>query len=361
MFTASLGIFLLGLLAAAAGGFVGAAIGGNFAFVFTGLCVFFAWGVNVTPVGPALGIDPTIAFNYLAFGPFMGPHVAFAGGAAAAAYAAHKGYIESGKDITSPLAGLGRPSVLLVGAAFGMLGYLIQIGWSKVPWLGGHTDSVAMTVVTSAIIARLMFGNSAVGKASLLNTEKLRVGKKESGGFMGKWDTDDENKWLPYQETPAQFSTIGFFFGMLAAGAALMLAINFPSMAPNAATFGFAWGAVVILFLVNGFDMPVNHHITIIGGLGAVLFMPILAGKADLGFGYYASLKEMDSNTWLVACGALVIGGLAGWFSAMLAEVTQRLFYARGTTHIDPPAMAIWPSTVLLWVLASAMNFAGGF
>ena len=117
MFTASLGIFLLGLLAAAAGGFFGAAIGGNFAFALTGFCVLFAWGIAVTPVGSTLGIDPSIAFNYIAFGPFVGPHITFAAGAAAAAYAAHKGYIPSGKDATSPLAGLGRPSVLMVGSA----------------------------------------------------------------------------------------------------------------------------------------------------------------------------------------------------------------------------------------------------
>ena len=363
MFTASLGIFLLGLLCAAAGGFVGAAIGGNFAFALTGFSVLFAWGVNVTPVGAHLGIDPTVAFNYIAFGPFMGPHVAFAGGAAAAAYAAHKRYIESGKDATSPLAGLGKVDVLLVGAGFGMLGYLIQLGISKIPWLGGHTDSVALTVLLSAIIARLAFGNSAVGKASLFNTEKLRTDKKAHGGFMGKWDTDEDNAWLKYQETPAQFSAIGIFFGLAAAGVALMLAINFPAMAGNAATFAFGISAIIILFLIIGWDMPVQHHVTVSAGLAAVLFFPILAGKADQGLAYYATLKEtgMDSNAWLTAVGAILVGAFFGWVGALLAEVFQRLWYARGTTHIDPPASSIWLNTTLIWIAAGLFGFAGAW
>ena len=44
MFTTSVGVFVFGLLAAIAGGAVGAAIGGNYAFVLTGFCVLASWG-----------------------------------------------------------------------------------------------------------------------------------------------------------------------------------------------------------------------------------------------------------------------------------------------------------------------------
>ncbi len=44
MFTTSIGVFFFGLLAAIAGGAVGAAIGGNYAFVLTGFCVLASWG-----------------------------------------------------------------------------------------------------------------------------------------------------------------------------------------------------------------------------------------------------------------------------------------------------------------------------
>lgn len=361
MFTASLGIFLLGLIAAAAGGFFGAAIGGNFAFALTGFSVMFAWGIAVTPVGSTLGIDPSIAFNYIAFGPFMGPHVTFAAGAAAAAYAAHKGYIPSGKDATSPLAKLGRPSVLLVGSAFGVLGYLLQIGLSKVPWLGAHTDSVALTVLISAIIARLAFGNSAAGTASLFNPERFRKDKKAQGGFMGKWDTTDEYKWLPYQETPKQFSAIGIFFGLAAAGVSLMLAINFPMMAGSASSFVFGISAIIILFLIIGWDMPVQHHVTIVAGLAATLFFPILAGEGEKGFAYYLEIESMTNDLWYAAIGAMLVGAVFGWIGALLAEIFQRVWYARGTTHIDPPASSIWLNTTLAWIAASIFGFAGGF
>ncbi|MGA4508164.1 hypothetical protein ACQB6R_03925 [Propionibacteriaceae bacterium G1746] len=361
MFTASLGIFLLGLLLAAAGGFVGAAIGGNFAFALTGFCVLFAWGISVTPVGDALGIDPAIAFNYVAFGPFMGPHITFAAGAAAAAYAAHKRYIPTGKDATSPLAGLGKVDVLLVGSAFGILGYLVQIGLSKIPWFGSHTDSVALTVLLSALTHRLLFGTSAAGKASIFNTEKLRTAPKAKGGFMGKWDTDENNKWLPYQETPAQFSAIGIFFGLFAAGVSLMLAINFPTMAGSAQTFVFGISAIIVLFLILGWDMPVQHHVTITAGLAAVLFFPILAGEAGKGYAFYTGLETMDSGLWLTAIGAVLIGALFGWVGALLGEVFQRLWYARGTTHVDPPASSIWLNTTIIWIVASIAGFGGGF
>lgn len=153
MFTASLGVFLFGLLAAVAGGAVGAAIGGNYAFVLVGFCVLASWGIFAAT-------GSTFGFDYLAFGPFMGPHIAFAGGVAAAVYARYKGHMADGKDVNSPLAGLGRPAVLVVGAVFGVLGYLFQIGVSHVPWFGSHTDSIAFTVLCSGLLARIVFGGA---------------------------------------------------------------------------------------------------------------------------------------------------------------------------------------------------------
>ena len=73
MFTSDIAIFLLGLIAAIFGGYFGAAIGGNFAFTLTGFMILFSWGIFA--VG---GSD--IGFNYVAFGPVMGPHITFAAG-----------------------------------------------------------------------------------------------------------------------------------------------------------------------------------------------------------------------------------------------------------------------------------------
>ena len=82
--------------------------------------------------------------------------------------------------------------------------------------------------------------------------------------------------------------------------------------------------------------MPVQHHVTITAGLAAVLFLPVLAGD---GFKWGA---EWTSAMWLVAAGALLIAALFGMFAAFLAEFQSQLIHQRGTTHIDPPAMAIW-------------------
>ena len=66
MFTSDIAIFLLGLIAALFGGYFGAAIGGNFAFALTGFMILVSWGIFA-------GTGSDIGFNYLAFGPVMGP------------------------------------------------------------------------------------------------------------------------------------------------------------------------------------------------------------------------------------------------------------------------------------------------
>lgn len=332
MFTATLGIFLFGLIAALAGGFVGAAIGANYAFALTGISVLASWGIYVASGSPA-------GFNYLAFGPFMGPHIAFAGGVAAAAFAARRGYFPDGKDVSSPLAGLGRPSVLIVGAVFGALGYLAQIGITYIPWFGKHTDSVALTVFLSAVAARLAFGNT------LLNADKFN----DSPTFLGKIAPTEGKVWLDYQSKAGQYLSIGAFFGILGGGASIALATFFPGVAGLAQTFTFGISALIVLFLILGNKMPVQHHVTITAGLAAVTFLPILAGD---GFAW----GEWDSAMWLVAVGALAIAAVTGMVAAFLGELQARIFNNRGNTHIDPPAMAIWVTTTL--VLGSAGLFA---
>ncbi|HOQ53249.1 MAG TPA: hypothetical protein PLF56_06505, partial [Micropruina sp.] len=206
MFTSDIVIFLLGLIAAIFGGYFGAAIGGNFAFTLTGFMILFSWGIFA--VG---GSD--IGFNYVAFGPVMGPHITFAAGVAGAAYAMHKGLIESGRDASSPLARLGRLDVLLVGAAFGAFGYLFNIGLSFIPWFGSHIDSVALTVFTSNVLARLIWGNG------LLSPQNYNKG---ATSFMKKIAPNDTYFWLRYQEKPGQYLPLGFFAGGMAAAVSIM-------------------------------------------------------------------------------------------------------------------------------------------
>ena len=74
---------ILGLIAAFGGGVFAAAIGALPAFIMTG--VFAVVGAVAGMCGAADASN--ILVNYFAFGSFFGPHIAFAGGVAAAAYA----------------------------------------------------------------------------------------------------------------------------------------------------------------------------------------------------------------------------------------------------------------------------------
>ena len=93
----------------------------------------------------------------VAFGPVFGPHVSFGGGVAAAAYAASRGRASTGRDIGSPLMGLRSVDVLFVGGAFGVVGFLMNSGLASVG-AANWTDSIALTVIISDIVARLIWG-----------------------------------------------------------------------------------------------------------------------------------------------------------------------------------------------------------
>src|SRR6056297_3362187 len=83
--------FVYWLLAAFAGGCFGAAIGALPAFCFTGFAVIAGEAANLLSVGAGESVSLGASITgSVGFGPVFGPHVAFAGGAAAAAYAAKK-------------------------------------------------------------------------------------------------------------------------------------------------------------------------------------------------------------------------------------------------------------------------------
>ena len=61
-------------------------------------------------------------------------------------------------------------------------------------------------------------------------------------------------------------------------------------------------------------------------------------GEVDLVVTGMASLDAMTS----MLPGALAAALLAGLLAAFLCELFARLWYNRGTSHIDPPAASIW-------------------
>ena len=146
---------ILALIAAFGGGIIGAYMGALPAFILTGVFALVGTAVSIA------GGDGSFIINNMAFGSFVGPHIAFAGGVAAAAYAGRKGKLSSGADIGSPLNGLGAPDVLVVGGIFGVFGYIVATLIGMTP-LGPLTDLPGITVTISGIDARLLFGKTGL-------------------------------------------------------------------------------------------------------------------------------------------------------------------------------------------------------
>ncbi|MFN0105134.1 MAG: hypothetical protein ACKV2U_24000 [Bryobacteraceae bacterium] len=269
-----------------AGGALGAALGASAAFIFTGIFVLI--GVAI-----AAGGGGREFIGNVAFGPLLGPHISFAGGVAAAAFAARAGHHPTGRDLGRGLAGVNRPDVLLVGGVFGVIGFLIQAAIAATP-LGPLTDSIAMTVFLSAMIVRLVFGKT---------------------GLFG--DRSQPGEWVAFQRDWAQVVAIGAVLGLSSAFLAKIIGAE---KGGDVAGFGFA--ATGLLFLHTGTTVPVWHHIA----LPAAIAVTMTGGN-------------------------LYAGAAAGVAGAVLGELYARAFLNHGDTHIDPPAAAIATMTLALRLL----------
>ncbi|WP_054952592.1 hypothetical protein [Flaviflexus massiliensis] len=337
---------LLWLVASFGGGAFGAAIGGQTAFIFTGLAYLVGLG------GYLGGMDVSFFMGSVVFGPVFGPHIAFLGGAAAAAYAAKKGVMAggaNGRDIVTPLAGIGRSDVLAVGGVFGMIGYLLNNLLAEVPALSvsdpalhygseviGWTDTVALTIVIVSIAIRFIWGST--GLFSTKDHGLLEVGE-------GK-------HWVEHQEGWGITAMHGFVSGLMSAFATIMIVVYFfqatggdTAIVGYAQLIGWAISAVTLIFLSLGMKTPVTHHMTILASIAALKFAPILVGTSNI--------AEWSGDVMVVV--AVVIGGIVGALGGLLGEALSRMTNANGDTHIDPPAFAIWIGTTVLYVFTAIL------
>jgi hypothetical protein len=289
-------------LGALAGGLFGAAIGGLPAFIFTGFLALV--GVAVALVGAD--------YNFLGnitFGPTLGPHVTFCGGAAAAAFAARRGKLENGRDIATPLAGTADMAILGVGALFGLLGYVAVQALNAIDFFPNNTDTIALVVSLSNVLARVLFGRTGIfGTVKDPNRGRLR--------------TTDDATWVQWQEGWKESIILGGVLGIMAAWLATQAGALDPAVAKSIVPFGYALSAISLIFLAFDRPVPVTHHMTLMGALGAVTF----GGNVLWGFVF-------------------------GVIAAFVGEFFSRLFLIHGDTHIDPPAWAIFPVTTLILVL----------
>lgn len=320
------------ILAAFAGGAFGAAIGALPAFIFTGFMVMA--GETATIINP----DIDFITGSIAFGPVFGPHISFAAGAAASAYAAKKGYLQTGfvyheaKNIAFALGP--KPDVLLVGGLFGILGYWISTisAALSLPW-----DSIALGVVLSAVAHRMFFkypllGDAPNGRLNMtpFEEEASRPGLEAAGSGETLPHPTPRllvEPWLGHQYKWGDVSFLGAVVGVLAA---------FITAETGSVFLPFGISAATLLFLNCGVPkIPVTHHISLVASTAVAA----------------AGVTEMSLAV------PLMLGGLFGLIAALFGELTQRIFYAHADTHLDPPAAAIVLGTLLIAILAMAGIF----
>jgi hypothetical protein len=316
--------FVVLIIAALAGGAFGAAIGALPSFIFTGFVVFLGEGVAIlqrqlgsleaVPKGElATGLTGVIGF-----GAITGPHVAFAGGVAATAYAGRK-YPEMepddwdyhfGKNILYAFGT--KPDILAVGAIFGALGMVI----AKVAGgIGFPTDGIALSVVLTAFIARVAFDYPLVGTSAGSSILDMSPFEREEKRAVSDGGTEKvrlaTEPWLAHQYRWSGVTAIGLVGGVLA---------GYIWLETGSIFMGYAISAMSLMFLQLGVEkIPVTHHITLMGSVGAVVAMPMVGSEPVV----------------------ILVAAAFGAVSWLVGEVTQRVFYSHSGTHVDPPAMAI--------------------
>ncbi|WP_293711850.1 hypothetical protein [uncultured Parabacteroides sp.] len=272
------------LLISFAGGIFGAAIGAFPVWVLCGLAVLIGATLNFT-------IADGRFMEFVAWGFFLGPHTSFAGGTAAAAYAAKKGLLENGRDISSSLVGLNNPKVLLVGGIFGGLGYILYWlimlipDYSELPW----TNTIALAVILNMVIVRFIFG-----KTGLFGTVK----KEDS-----RWKATGDAGWISYQSSPGQLLLLGLGIAIPAA--------FFTQILPGSSGLVFGFVTFLLVFMLFGYKVPVTHHIALSASMVAA---------------------TTGSVTW---------GIIFGLLAAYIGEYAAALFVSHADTHIDPPTLAL--------------------
>jgi len=344
-------------IAAFAGGAFGAMIGALHSFIFTGFVIIIGEAINVT--GRTIGLnaagDPATLGSVgltsnLGFGAVFGPHIAFAGGVAATAYAARKGYMDSGwgyhegKNIFRAFS-CHRLDVLAVGGLFGVGGYLLTFALSTV---GAPIDPIATSIVVSAFAHRLVLGYSVFGSphgdgyldVSPFENEEMIV---TDGG-----DGEPEQRlavepWIPWMYQWRGVLALGLVAGALAG------LIFFTTGSPFLA---FGISAASIMILNDGLDddytdfsitPPLTHHITLCGSAGAFAFSGVALTEAT----------PANIAAAIPMWQALVVGAVFGAIAALIGEISERIVYAHGDTHWDPPATAIALTTLLIGLLAT--------
>lgn len=327
------------LIAAFAGGAFGAAVGALQSFSLAGLMIVVGEVYALVFRSLGEGFAPIDITGSIGFGVVLGPHVAFGGGAAAVAFAAKMGYLETGfeyheaKHVTR---GLGRRAdVLVVGGIFGIAGYLIA---TTSLILGVPTDPIALAIVLSALLHRFVLGYDLLGDAPNGRLNMTPFERSEPNRDTAHSLSDGGIKrlvvepWLPYQYRWTHVLPLGVIVGFLGGYIAYMTASAF---------LAFGISVLALAFLCAGVaSIPVTHHMSLPAST-------IVIASVD---GAGALEPELFANA--IPLGeALVLGAIFGVIGAFFGELAQRVFYAHADTHLDPPAVSIVLTSLLIGLL----------
>lgn len=300
----------LSLIAAFGGGAFGAALGALPAFIMTGF-------VALAGTGIALAGGADVLVGNLAFGSFFGPHIAFAGGVAAAAYAGRKSTalrtgqlsngetailagedVFNGSDITFALNAKGDYSIIIVGGIFGVIGFLINNLYANI--IGLQTDTVAMTVATSGILARLILGKS---------------------GLIGKYTGTNSRAFISKGNELVYNIALGLVVGVVVSytGAVLIEGgVPMDSVKGSYPALCFGISAITLIFAQFGTGVPTTHHIS------------------------------LPAANAFVLSGNPIVGIIVAILCALLGDFFTKTFNSYVDSHIDPPACTIFVMTFII-------------
>lgn len=287
------------LLAAFGSGAFATAIGGVESFVITG--VFAIIGTCISLAGG----DGGLVTGNIAFGMF-GPHIAFAGAVAGAAYAKKAGKLENGADIVTPVSSCNDPMALIVGGVFGVIGYLFKAFVVDKLFAGTIspklvTDGPGFTVFCSAIVVRLVFGGSIKTGQAI---------KSEGAAWTN-------------------VLTMGLTYSLMTSGVLVGLIEVFPkskdAILGNFAVTCFGIAAIGLTFACGGLAFYGCHQILLISALAASKAYPSMG-----------------------AGGAIVAGVIFGVIAAIINDSETVFMNSGDVSHIDGPATAIFITTFII-------------
>lgn len=264
------------IIASFLGGIVGALVGSVQACMLAGFIGIFMHCFPETPL-----LSELLSASFI-------PFISFGGGVAATAFASKiRKHQIGGSDIARSLAFSGDTLVLLVSGLFGVFGAVFAWGIGKI---GVEGDGGALSLIASAIIIRLAFGDGVLINKDIKNISKYKDGKKE---------------WIFIIFFGA---CIGFMAGWLAdkSGAAFL-------------PFFISLASLVFFFIDESF--LASHHITIIAG-----------------YAYLVTGNVVWATVW-------------GLIASIVCTIVGDLFNANESSHFDPPATTIGILSVIIYLI----------